>query len=238
MRDGIMIAGDNMKTAAITISSITAIFVVLTLVYDNKGDVNKKTIFKSLASLCFVVSGAIAYSTNPTDTSTLIFCALVAGLIGDVLLGYRSKNAKIQMALDAGGMLAFIAGHVLFITAFILRTTTFNYALLALVFGLPVVVVILFIAKLLTADKPIMAVGALLYSAVAGTFLASACNLYMSGATAVTKMILAGTVLFAASDLILAFLNYNKTVNRKAVFPFVLVFYYVGQNLIALSMMI
>lgn len=227
-----------MKTAAIVISSITAIFVVLTLLFDKKGETLKKTIAKSLASLCFVVSGAIAYSTNPTSTSTLILCALVAGLIGDVLLGYRSKNEKVQMALDAGGMLAFIAGHVLFITAFLLRTSGFCYPLLAIIIGLPIIVVILFKAKLLTSDKPIMAVGALLYAAVAGTFLASACNLYIEGATKVTEMILAGTVLFATSDLILAFLNYNKTVNRTVVFPFVLLFYYVGQNLIALSMMI
>lgn len=233
-----MVSGEIMKTAAITISAVTAIFVVLTLYFDKKGQTLKKTIAKSFASLCFVVSGSIAYSMNSSSTSVLILCALVAGLIGDVLLGYRSSNPKIQMALDAGGMLAFIAGHVLFIVAFTLRAGTFNHALLALILGLPVIVVVLFKLKLLSADKPIMAVGALLYSVVAGTFLASACNLYMTGATLVTKMILSGTVLFAASDLILAFLNYNKTVNRAVIFPFVLVFYYVGQNLIALSMML
>lgn len=233
-----MILGEIMKTAAITISAVTAIFVVLTLYFDKKEQMLNKTIAKSLASLCFVISGSISYSMNPTKTSIPILCALIAGLIGDVLLGYRSSNSKIQMALDAGGMLAFIAGHMLFIVAFILRAGTFNYALLALIFGLPVIVIVLFKLKLLSADKPIMAVGALLYSVVAGTFLASACNLYIENATVVTKMILSGTVLFAASDLILAFLNYNKTVNRVAVFPFVLTFYYVGQNLIALSMML
>lgn len=228
-----------MKTAAIIISSITAIFVVLTLVYDKKGKTLNKTIAKSLASLCFVISGAIAYSCNhPSSTSVLILCALIAGLIGDVLLGYRSKNEKTQMALDAGGMFAFIAGHALFITAFLLRATSFNLALIVLIVGLPIVVVILFKAKVLTSDKPIMILGALLYSVVAGTFLSSGINLYLCGATTVTKMILAGTVLFATSDLTLAFLNYNKTVNRAIVFPFVLIFYYVGQNLIALSMML
>ncbi len=211
--------------------------IVLTLYFDKADNTILKTLFKGLCSLCFVIAGALTFATKAVSTERiLVLVALICGLGGDVLLAYKAKSEKVQMGLDAGGMLIFIAGHALFMVAYFTMVDTFKLALLALIIGLPVIVVCLFAGKVLTTDKPIMQVGALLYSVIIATTLASAINLNIYMPCKYSDMVMAGMVLFAASDLILAFLNYCPKINRQKIFPFVLVLYYTGQALIATSL--
>ncbi len=226
-----------MLIAAIVLCCLMAPLIVLTLYFDKADNTKVKTFFKGLCSLCFVIAGALTFATKAATTERiLVLVALICGFGGDVLLAYKAKSDKVQMGLDAGGMLIFIAGHALFMVAYFSLVDTFKLALLALILILPALVICLFACKVLTTDKPVMQVGALLYSLIIATTLASAINLNIYLPCKYSDMVMAGMVLFAASDLVLAFLNYCPKLNRRIIFPFVLVFYYTGQALIATSL--
>lgn len=211
--------------------------IAATLYFDNAGKMKAKTICKGLCSLCFVLAAALTFTVFSSSVPRiLILTALICGFAGDVFLAYQTKNEKLQSGLDAAGMLTFIAGHIMFAAAFFMQTERFKLALFAVLLGLPLIVILLFSLRLLETDKAFMQVGALIYSLVIGVTLTAAINLRIYNQTLGATLTLIGTVLFATSDLILAFLTYNKKISRKAVFPFVLIVYYLGQAFIAMSL--
>lgn len=226
-----------MFTAAIVFCALTLPAIILTVYFDRADKRVLKTIFKGVASLCFVVAGALCYACKPSATARiLILIALVMGAVGDVLLAVKTQNSNTQLMFDGGGMLSFIAGHILFAAAFFMLVDRFHLALLALIVALPIVVTILFGAKVLTSQKSIMQIGAVFYALIIGITLAAASNVVIYADTKSSTMIVVGSVLFTASDLILAFLNYNEKAPRKILFPAVLFLYYSGQLILALSL--
>jgi uncharacterized membrane protein YhhN len=116
---------------------LTVVAVVLLLVADARDDRRGVWIWKPLASTGFV---ATALALLPTDDryGRHVLWALMLCWLGDVLLIPRARAAF------AIGLASFLAGHVLFATAFLVR----GVALLWLV-----VVALLLIAPVLLVDR-------------------------------------------------------------------------------------
>lgn len=226
-----------MKIAAIVFCSLMAPLIALTLYTDAKDKHTQKALYKGLTSLCFVIAGIFCYMLSSKNTdSVLMLFALIFCMFGDILLAMRLGSEKQDMAAQGMGMLAFVLGHILFVAAFFMLVDRFKLLLFIPLACLPILVIIAFSAGVLNTEKPVMRIGAIVYAVVIAFTITAAANLRVySGATPFSNMVIAGATLFAVSDCLLAFLNYNKKANRKALFPIVLIVYYIGQALLAMA---
>ena len=78
-------------------------------------------IYKGLASLCFIVVGAINFFTTEFSFVTLIiFVGLCWGIIGDEIIAVCQIHSKHDTLFFLSGGACFIVGHVLYILAMFL----------------------------------------------------------------------------------------------------------------------
>lgn len=232
-----------MNDSALIISAIAflclmAPLIVATCVLDNKKLMIGKTICKGCASLCFVIAGILFYLNGSKENwQLMVLFGLVLGMFGDILLSEFAKG-KSRDIFNAVGMLCFIAGHALFIAAFITASFEFDYPVLIAVGATMALTVLGACSKFLSAEKPFMMVGAFLYAAVVSLMLAAAFNLVLNSAVMFGGLIVTGSALFFISDVILGIMNYNNKFKekRRYLLPAVLVCYYLGQAMIAFSL--
>jgi len=233
-----------MFIAAIVLCALMAPLIVLTLVFDVREKHLLKTVVKGAASCLFVIAGGLCFALSSGGTANvLMLLALVFCMVGDVLLAIKSEKEGLTLAVQGGGMFSFIGAHVLFVAAFFIMTSTavafhFNLYLIIPLLALPILVLIAFAAGFFSADKPVMRIGAIVYSIVIAFTITAAANLRAYEANTFTNLVIAGAVLFTISDLLLACMNYSEQLKpaRKILFPLVLVVYYAGQALLAISL--
>jgi uncharacterized membrane protein YhhN len=78
-------------------------------------------LYKGLASLCFIIFGAINFFTTEFSFVTLvIFIGLCWGIIGDEIIAVCQIHPKHDTLFFLGGGACFIVGHVLYIVAMLL----------------------------------------------------------------------------------------------------------------------
>ncbi len=223
---------------AIVFLCLIAPLVVTTCILDNKKLMIGKTICKGCASLCFVVAGILFYLNGSRENwQLMVLLGLVLGMFGDIFLSEFAKGKTCDL-FNAAGMLCFIAGHVLFITAFITASFEFDYLVLLTV-GVTLALTCLGAGtRFLSAEKPPMMIGAFIYAIVVSLMLAAALNLVLNSAVKFGWLIVTGSALFFISDVILGIINYNNKFKEKRRFllPAVLVCYYLGQAMIAFSL--
>lgn len=197
---------------------------------------SEKLIFKSIASICFVLIGV--FSLNERIFSTwqiLIVAGLVFSMIGDVFLAVHAADLRDQKLFHGFGLAAFTSGQILYILSFLILTPQFNLLLLILVLTLPVLVIIGQLTKVLEMDT-LSKVGTIVYAGVIGAMLATAVNVFLSyGSTTFSVCILIGAISMTVSDFALVLFNYNRKLKNSLYLIAVLVFYYTAQILTALS---
>lgn len=215
--------------------ALTAIFAVATIITNAKKMFTAKLIFKTTASLFFVLIGVASLNRATYQSwQALILAGLVFGLVGDIFLSVVSADPGDQKIFDAFGIVTFTAGHLFYILAFAELTSNFNLWLLILVAVCPLLIFALEATKVLKMSLT-MKIGAVLYALVISTMLAFAVNVYLElGRTNLTVYILIGAVLFIISDLVIAFRNFSKYKDNQ-VLALTLGFYYVAQIMLALS---
>lgn len=201
---------------------------------------NKKyvpaVLFKGLASCVFVTVGILA-SKLSTDKqfAKLIVIGLILGLVGDVLLNLRFVFEKIGQKIFLLGILAFLAGHIVYLCALIPLS---SHLVISVIVGAVVALITLYlifthIEKVKIAFKifGVFYIGAVVIMTVVALF-----NLFSDPRSLQAMLYALGAVFFTVSDIILIFNTFtSKTRFSRRVMN--LSFYYVGQLLIALSLM-
>lgn len=180
---------------------------------------------KPLASGCFVALGGLRAALAPVLTfdEIAIVVGLALGAIGDVLL--MLPGARWFVA----GLFSFLAGHVVFVSAFLQRAVL--RPVLALPAGVLATAVVLLLGRLwprLGSKRGAVAA----YAATILMMVVSALGVWLSGEPG-SGFIAAGAVLFAVSDVAVARERFvEKSFANKL---WGLPTYYAAQILIALS---
>lgn len=190
-------------------------------------------ILKGTASLFFVTIGIIA-ATQAIDTafSTLVLIGLVLGLVGDVLLNLRFVFPKIGSKIFLVGVLSFLVGHILYLSAIIPVSSSLIYAI---PIGVVVAAVILILIFMKLKVKLSYKIFGILYLGAISVMTVIAIGNVITNPMTSTIIYAIGAVFFLISDVVLIFNSFGP----KQLFPLRitnLTFYYLGQILIAASL--
>lgn len=181
---------------------------------------------KPLLSLLFIVTSVIQPNAG-THYYPLVLTGLVLCLIGDVCLIFFS-NKKVFTA----GLAAFLAGHVMYVAAFVTFGVTgpVVWAAALICLGLSTTVFLWLRPHLGEMRIPVIA-----YIVIITAMVISAAALMNNPGldTAARTLVFGGALLFYVSDIFVARQRFvqNAFVNRAAGLPL----YYAGQFMIAFS---
>ena len=164
-------------------------------------------IAKGCASLVYVIIGINAASQGGNAGFVrLIVTGLICGAIGDILLNLR-------FLFKNKGQIVFLAGHIIYLAALLL------WRIFAAVGPI----------------KPAFKIFGILYIGIISLMTAVAVSKYISVPTSGRLLFMIGAVLFLLSDVIMI-LNTFGSKARQSLRTANLLFYYLGQLLIALCL--
>jgi uncharacterized membrane protein YhhN len=160
---------------------------------------------------------------------------LVCGLIGDILLDLKIVYTESSSLYQHGGMIAFLAGHLFYLTALIIF---FGFSWIPVIIALALAIIIALVSKyILKFNFAEHTIDTYAYSFVLSYMMTQACYAAVTqGFTACTVLLAAGSILFLLSDLVLVMTYYDGKDSR----PFIAVnhvLYYAAQFTIALSIL-
>ena len=185
--------------------------------YDKK--YSQAVILKGLASLYFVILG---FRTG-----------LIFGMIGDILLNLRFVFEKQGQKIFLAGILAFLIGHILYLKALIPLAQ--DLLLCIGIGGLIAAALLAYIFKTMDA-KPAFKIFGVFYLGAVIIMSVIAVSLLFHSPTPGMKLYALGAVLFMLSDIVLIFNTFGSTTSfSRRILN--LSMYYVGQILIALSLL-
>lgn len=162
----------------------------------------------------------------------LILIGLFLGMVGDIFLNLRNQfTGGTSMKVFAVGILAFLAGHFLYIAALIERNNT----IVPLALVLTVIIAVLSIPQLMkhvTAPNAGLKIFGYVYLVVVIAMFSFTDSLWVkTGSTPLTIVFAMGALLFMVSDFIMIYYTFGKKV--KPLRAINLLCYYVGQLMIA-----
>lgn len=220
----------------------TGVLVSLAFCYQRRlGFSIKNLLFKSVSSLCFLLTAvfALIYNGNSHIYGALIVNGGILGLVGDVLLDLKGVYRQDEKVYLKGGFVFFLIGHIFYSSAVIYSLGIELWiVLLCAVSSAIVGLVTVAMAKVMKVDygeykRIVAAYGAFL----AMTMLISIAAAIISGCQKGYIFMAVGAVLFMLSDLVLSNTFFGKG-KDKPIHLFVNHFlYYAGQYLIAASVM-
>jgi len=211
------------------------VFQIIFLVLEKKQKMVATLYLKGLASITFVVLGAISFirTTNPFFAS-FILIGLIFDALADVIFNLRFAFKKIEHLSFASGTFLFFTGHIFYLVALVPQIShQWIYLIIGLVFG--GIVQIVFALILEDVSKAYRAYG-IVYIAMVSTMTAMGIgNLVTNPRTPGSALFAVGAVFFLISDILLIF----NTFRSKKIYPVRVtsfVTYYTGQLLIATSL--
>ncbi len=188
-------------------------------------------VLKGLASLCFVVLGLL---TSPgTHMAKLIVTGLVLGCAADVMLNLRWVFQKKGQMIFLVGILVFLSGHVFYLATILPMCR--SKLLCVLIGAVLTALLMMWIFKRITAKKAFKIFGVFYIGAIVILNCVAIGNL-LSAPSAFTGVFAAGAVLFLVSDIVLI-LNTFGSETKLSLRITNIGLYYIGQLLIALSLM-
>ena len=187
-------------------------------------------ILKGLASLCFVILGGLL--SKGTRPANLILTGLLLGCIADVLLNLRFVLKEKGQIIFLIGIVVFLSGHILYLIAVLQKA---RYWWICLIAGIILTVLLMiWIFKQITAKKAFKIFGVVYIGAIMLLNCVAAGNLIASP-SAFTAIFAAGSFLFLISDIVLILNTFGKE-TKQALRITNIALYYIGQILIALSL--
>lgn len=187
---------------------VTAEAVFIVLEYRKK--FSGALLFKSLASLMFVLTGILCLSrAADMHYAQFVLAGLVLGALGDVCLNLRFIWTARSKPVFMAGIAAFLLGHLAYLAALGVR------APLALLYALPVaaiasVLLIRFVLARVEVQGAIRIFG-IVYLAIVIFMAAAAIVLFaMDPQNPGAALFAAGGLLFAASDILLVLNQFGK----------------------------
>lgn len=210
----------------------------------------KSMLFKMISASLFVLCGfcAIKISGNNTPYANLIFWGLVFGWIGDLLLHWLTPKFVVY----AGGLIAFLTGHIFYIVAFqkAIETTYPGASVLTwyeILIAVVVVGVILAIAlmKNIVKGREVMVFGGVAYGLILIAMLVKSAR-YVIGEWAygtndhmvgIFFTVFVAAVLFVTSDLLLGYIIGFKKNDKRILRIINIATYFPAQILFACSIL-
>lgn len=177
-----------------------------------------KVLFKLIPMWLIIAYGYLHMPSNRKRCHWMIGIGLFFCMLGDGLLGWFII-----------GLSAFLIGHLFYVTAFVSR---WRFSAIRFFMLIPILAYASFMSwhllqALIQADNYVMAAAVLVYIIVISFMIWSA---IMTG----NKLAMAGSVLFAVSDSILAWDRFVSEVVFAG--PLIMITYYTAQFLIASSL--
>ena len=188
-------------------------------------------VLKGLASLCFVVLGLL---TSPgTHMAKLIVTGLILGCVADVMLNLRWVFQEKGQMIFLIGILIFLSGHLFYLAAILPMCR--SKLLCVLIGAVLTALLMLWIFKRITAKKAFKIFGVIYIGAIVILNCVAIGNL-LSEPSTFTGVFADGAVLFLISDIVLI-LNTFGSETKLSLRITNIGLYYIGQLLIALSLM-
>jgi len=188
-------------------------------------------ILKGSASACFVILGFLL--SNGSQMAKLITVGLLLGCIADVLLNLRYVFEKKGQLIFLVGIAVFLSGHILYLIAVLQGA---QYWWICVIAGaILTALLMLWIFKHITAKKAFKIFGVVYIGAIMLLNCVAIGNLIASP-SAFTAIFAVGSLLFLISDIVLILNTFGKE-TKESLRVTNIGLYYVGQILIALSLM-
>ena len=198
---------------------------------ENQKSYVQAVVLKGLASLCFVILGALC--SPGTHTAVLIVIGLVLGCVADVLLNLRYVFTKKGQLVFLVGILVFLSGHILYLAAVLPMCAN---RLVCFIVGIVLTALLMiWIFRRITAKPAFKIFGVFYIGAIMLLNCVAAGNL-ISSSSAFTAIFAAGAVFFLVSDIVLI-LNTFGPKTRQSLRITNIGLYYIGQLLIAVSLL-
>ena len=203
----------------------------LFIMEENKEKYVAAVVLKGLASLCFVIVGAM--TGDGSHLSKLVLAGLILGCIADVLLNLRWVIKEKGKLIFLVGILVFLSGHIVYLAAILPMAQSW---VICFVIGIILTAGLMkWIFTKITAEKAFKIFGVFYIGAIVLMNCVAISNL-ITVPTAFTALFAAGAALFLISDIVLI-LNTFGTESKFSLRITNLSLYYLGQLLIALSLL-
>ncbi len=197
------------------------------------GKLGLATILKGLASAFFVAFGAVCYGNHVTSFGLLILIGLILGMVGDILLNLRNQfSGGASMKVFALGVLAFLAGHIMYIAALIQECSSMLLLAAAMTAIISFVSIPSLMKRITAPSKGLKMFGYVYLVIVIAMFSCTVGVLLNLGITAANLIFCLGAFLFVISDFIMIYYTFGNKI--PALRATNLLCYYVGQLLIGL----
>jgi hypothetical protein len=181
----------------------------------------KAVFIKSVVSVLFIVVGVLGMAVsavNPTLMGPFVVLGLVCGLLGDIWLDLKYVYKQHQHIYTYAGFMCFIMGHIFFIPAIFSEYAEMKwwYIPATLLASVIFMVCTLALEKPMGLKygrfKPITGVYAVFLST---TMFAAINGVLLCGANKEFITLIAGSVLFTLSDLVLSNIYFKEGGNTK-----------------------
>ena len=213
---------------------------IIFLIVEKKGMMKLSLVFKGLASLMFIILGFICLQKSQNRAfGMFIITGLILDGIGDVVINFRFAFEKHKHLSFLSGTAFFFLGHVFYLVGLVYYAQRLT---LCIVCGVIAAYIVLYIMYQVLHDlKLIYKIFGLVYitmlfimtSIAVGNMIAALIG--YSEATIAPCFYGTGSILFAASDILLIINNFGqKKCYTSRVISLVL--YYVAQLLFAMSL--
>ncbi len=224
--------------AALILLAILGIAVdILFIRSELTGKLGLATVLKGTASGFFVAFGAVCYGNHGTVFGLLILIGLVLGMVGDILLNLRNQfSGGASMKVFALGVLAFLAGHVLYIAALI-RVCSGMLLLAVVMTAILSVLSIPPLMKRITAPSKGLKLFGYVYLVIVIAMFSCAVGVLVNAGPSMGNLVFVlGAFLFVVSDFIMIYYTFGNKIPLLRVSN--LLCYYVGQLLIGLCILL
>ena len=217
------------------------IFLLMYLPEKIRGASVRGLLLKSAVSCMFIFVGIAAAAASKAEFGYFVIGGLACGLLGDIWLDLKFVCPANDEAYTRPGFLAFAAGHLFYITGMLRCFGGLPPVglLAAVIAAFAVGFAAVFMAPLLGQDYGKYRGISLFYAPILfGTAAVSAALSIRTGfAERTLVMMLAGSVLFALSDLVLGGTYFGKGHEKPVDYILNYAFYYGAQFLIAWSVL-
>lgn len=223
---------------------VLSVGVVISLIFcfnRSKGYSVNNLIFKSVSSLCYLLTAVFALITNykAYTYGSLVIMGGALGLVGDILLDLKGIYKNEEKIYLKGGFIFFLIGHIFYFCAVIYSIKMKWYLVLI------AAVVSVIIGVLTVASANLMKVHYGAYRRIVAVYVAflamtsiiSIIAVFVTHFQKAYVIMAIGSILFLLSDAVLSNTFFGRG-KDKPIHLFINHFlYYVGQYLIAASVM-
>ena len=186
---------------------------------------------KIICSFCFLcLSFFCAFKGNNLLFFKYIFPAFFLCFLGDIILGIFNKSKRKRYFLS--GSILFLAGHIVFLTAFY-RLQVFS--IYEIFFPITVVIFTAFLVKKKKMQLGKILPFAYIYAFFVAMLFSKSTHMFIEIKSLSTLLLNVGSFLFMISDLLILFLYFYRK-RRWATHGFNIATYYYGIFLMVLSL--